>query len=383
MAEKLEDHKNMVRALQEFKLSTVETAVSLLDSETLYRGEKVKGPAEWLLELQNALKPIPTNNRWLNRVWLSVATAPAGFCHPRSSMIGTLLEDIAAGKSFDEFSRAFKAKMSPIAYQRPQAAPKAGAILQAEKLFQDLQAASALERRWATLDDLKKLWTPNREVFKAGRQCGKTGAVFAHIKAREEAVSVSSVRAPAINITWVKFADKVLPTANKLEVYVNMSDSFCQFVTEANKESTPILQWDFPEARNPVSWYFYNGRSPAVKFHLSGAQFHSVSAVVLRPSMWGETHMEHWGKGVAFVIPECHDMRGECLALFPESLKSEFHGVRSVIEEHMRSAKLSGDRSTAAAGIGKGQTGPGGKWDLRVRVTSKGHIQEYCLERWD
>ena len=63
-----------------------------------------------------------------NLTWLAVATAPAGFCHVRSSMIGTLLEDVAAGMPFDAIKQRFDAKMHPLQYQRPTAMPSVPSI---------------------------------------------------------------------------------------------------------------------------------------------------------------------------------------------------------------------------------------------------------------
>lgn len=129
MAEKVQDHHNVARALSEYSLATVDQALKLLRSEQLYRAEKVIGPAEWLAKLHEARANVVMrrgNDAQDNLIWRAVADAPAGFCHPRSSMIGTLLDDIAAGLPFADVSRKFAEKMHPLQYQRPQAAPAAG-----------------------------------------------------------------------------------------------------------------------------------------------------------------------------------------------------------------------------------------------------------------
>jgi hypothetical protein len=156
MAAKSEDFKNVLRALQEFPPALVDKALTVLKSDVLYRAEKVLGAAQWLADLHAACE---ASNR-ANAVWRAVATAPDGFCHPRASMIGTLLEDLAAGKPFDVVAASLRSKMSPTAYQRPQAAPAAGAIKNAEALVEKLGIARSLERRLARLDEVEKLWVP-------------------------------------------------------------------------------------------------------------------------------------------------------------------------------------------------------------------------------
>ncbi len=89
-------------------------------------------------------------------------------------MIGTLMEDIQAGLRFAEVKAKFDAKMDPLLYQRPQAAPSAGNIAQAEKVVQALASAGALQRRFARLKDIQALWT--RRVSR----CPPSGGVFAH-----------------------------------------------------------------------------------------------------------------------------------------------------------------------------------------------------------
>ena len=43
---------------------------------------------------------------------------------------------------------------------------------------------------------------------------------------------------------------------------------------------------------------------------------------------------EHHGAGVLFVLAGARESRQDGSALFPEILKSEFHGIRSVIEAY-------------------------------------------------
>lgn len=197
MAEKREDFGAVMRALSEFTQPMVEQALVLLRSDALYRSEKVLGQAEWLHGL-HAARAVALGNGKANVVWRAIATAPAGFCHPRSSMIGTLLEDIAAGLDFAEVSRKFKAKMHPLAYQRPQAAPSSGAIAAAEKIMAQLGAAGALARRFARLDEVQALWRP------VAKKQDAAGGVFGHLKAKADALP--QMNAPAQVMTWDKSA---------------------------------------------------------------------------------------------------------------------------------------------------------------------------------
>ena len=145
MAEKLEDFGMLGRVIDDFNLHHVSQAVELLSSDALYRSEKVLGAAKWFQQVLEGQKKAKGRAR-ANLLWQAVATAPVGFCHVRTSMIGTLLEDLAAGLPFEDVRKKFATKMNPLAYQRPQAAPKAGNIEQAEKIFETLGLARSLKR---------------------------------------------------------------------------------------------------------------------------------------------------------------------------------------------------------------------------------------------
>lgn len=372
MAEKREDFKTVMHALNEFTQPHLETALTLLKAEALYRSEKVLGQAEWLHALHVARAAAHGAGK-ANAVWRAIATAPAGFCHPRSSMIGTLLEDIAAGKDFGDVSRAFAAKLHPLAYQRPQAAPTAGAIAAAEKVMQQLGAAGALARRFARVDELQALWRPTPKKDEA-----PAGGVFGHLKPKGAEAPNMSIQAQTM--TWDKFQRTVLPSAERIEFLAPSHGNYTALVTAANAEAPPILQWDREDARNPVSWYFWNGGSSASQFGLSGGQFHEVAAVTLKPSMWGGGH-EHQGAGVMFVIADARESRIAGAALFPEILKAEFHGIRSVLEAYSRGASIEGMKEPHAAGVmlTKGDK----SWNATVRVWSAGRSLDYRLDRWD
>ncbi len=386
-AEKREEHHMVARALGEYTRPMVDEALRVLRSDALYRAEKVIGPATWLAKLhadRDAAKHARAKD---NVLWRAVALAPAGFCHPKSSMIGTLLDDIAAGLSFESVSARFKEKMHPLAYQRPQAAPTAGAILAAEKIFAELGLAPALERRFARLEEIETIWRPLADAAGKPVDAASKPAVFGHLKPKGKGPLAPTLNIPAQNITWEKFARTVLPVAEGIEYYTQArtTDSYAAFATAVHAGAPPILQWDREERRNPVSWYLYNGGSSPAQWALPSNMFVKVTGISLMPSSWGGAPQQfHHGDGVMFVLEGAKDTRSRELALFPEILKSELHGVRAVIEAHSKSGSLQGQEEASACGILIAK-GPNGRQtgSYRFRVTASGATQEYIIDRWD
>lgn len=371
-----EDFKMLVSGLAEYPRAAVAQAVKFLKTDALYRSEKVLGCAEWLLALHNA-RNVKSAVVKHNVTWLAVATAPAGFCHVKSSMIGTLLDDIMADLSFNEISARFKSKMNPLQYQRPQAAPAAGNIAQAEKIIEKMRAAGSLDRRFARLDEIQSVWTP-----RAVANVVPARGVFSHLKPKESSSQVKEIGAPAVTITWDKFQRTVLPDARAIEMRVsNTPDSYCAFVTAVHPDAEPILQWDTHEVRNPISWYFHGQPSRPQTWNINPGWL-KVNAISLKPSMWNGGN-EHQGGGVMFVLDGCKDIRdGGTNAIFPETLKSEYHAIRATIEAYSHSARLSGIEDASACGIMK-NAGSGDSWDVLLRVSTELGISEYRIDRWD
>jgi hypothetical protein len=174
-------------------------------------------------------------------------------------MIATLLEDITEGLTFEAIKGRWATKMAPSQYMRAQAAPSAGNIAQAEKIIATLNAAGALARRYARLDELVYFLWRSPAATGSAAPAAPAGGVFAHLTPKAKPAAAKPA-APGKTITWEEFQHSVLPEALRIEAQVPASpDRFAALVTAAHPEAPPILQWDSEEARNPMSWYYAAG----------------------------------------------------------------------------------------------------------------------------
>lgn len=378
-AVKREEFGMLVRALADYTPEVVSQAIALLDTETLYRSEKVIGVARWLANVQVQLTATKNGRRKEHILWAAVASAPTGYAHARSSMIGTLLDDLAAGVPVDEVKRKFAAKMHPLQYQRPTAAPSVGNVREAEKVVAELGAAGSLKRRFAKLEDLRPLWVP---CTPAGNPAGKVvegGAVFAHllVKPVSKPTDIDATSSP---MTWEKFARTVLAQgADSIELNAPAHGNYMALIAAEDPSAPPIIQWDSEQDRNTLTWYVYHGGSASSAWRVSHGWV-SLTAITLKPSMY-KPGFEHQGVGVMFIITGARDTRHTASGgLFVEQLRSQFHGIRSTLEAYFKSAPISGRDEATACGL---MCSKGGPWDVRLRVT-KGSIRTiYKVDRWD
>ncbi|WNG58757.1 hypothetical protein F0U59_31510 [Archangium gephyra] len=373
MAEHRENHRCLNVALDEFKADHLDQARVVLQAEALTRSEKFIGVIEWLIARQRERK----SPQGRNLLWKAVASAPAGFCTPRSSMVGTLLEDLAAGLPFETVKKRFDDKMHPLRYQRPQVAPSAGNIQQAEEAIAKLGLAPSLERRFATLADVQLTWKPRED------EPEKAGSVFGHLRSKEE-VRASDLELPTRTLTWVKFRDTVLPTAEKMELLVpSLSSAFSALVTAVHPDAPPLIQWDSPERRNPVTWYFYHNPSTASSWGLAPG-YVEVLGLTMKPNTWFSERFAHHGQGVFFILKGSRDSRNSSLSLFPEFMRGDLHGVRATIEAFSQSRKLVvPEGEPLASGLMVTPSTNPSSWNLGLRVTSKDSVAAYTLDRWD
>jgi hypothetical protein len=374
-AEKTTEYATVSKCLSEFTLDQLEEAVRILDADALDRSEKTLGQAVWLRDLARArMERRPRQRTAIT--WLAVATAPTGFCHPRASMISTLLDDLAVGMSFEEVAARWQKKMHPLRYQRPQALPKDGAIKAAEEIVAKLGTAGSLARRFALLEDVPvRLWTPAPPAAPVT----PAGGVFGRLRPSTQSPSVTL---PEQRMTWEKFASSVLPTADRLEFGVPREpQNYGVFTTAVNPDAPPIFQWDSPDRRNPIAWYVWMGGSPAYQFGLTVGSWVDVLAITEKPPHLYDTKIAHHNRGLMLVLQGAKDTKNKGSGIFPECLLSDYHPIKSVIE------KFSNTDMVGAAPEGQLAQGlildKGHPWNTLLRITSKGKTALYRLDRWD
>jgi hypothetical protein len=378
MALKREDFGILSHSLADYSIDVARQASRVLAQDALYRSEKASAVAAWFLKLHESLAGLGVRgDRRDNVIWKAVAAAPVGFCHVRSTVISTLLDDVKSGMAFEAISRRWKDKLHPLQYQRPTKTVTDGAIDRAEKIFATLGLEKSLQRRYATLADvLVKLWTP-RETSPT---IAKSSGIFDAL--RPKTTLPIAITLPETKITWEKFARTVLTDCGKIEVKLppNFAHaSFYGLLTAVDPTSPPLLQWDgVQDVRNPTSHYFYHGGSTKSQWGLS-ADWGKVTAIFTSPHSWtAPTKFSHMNLNIHFAIEGCVETREAALCLFPENLCSELHEVRAVIECYSQSGRAVGKELGTANGIAFS-----GNLPVTVRVTREDGDAIFTIDRMD
>lgn len=378
-AEKREEYGIVERALQDWTLTTLNTAVEILNTDVLYRAEKVIAPVRWLRDLAERVKKTRSERLSKHLIWRSVAHAPTGFCHPRSAVFASLLDDIQRGLPFETASKSFAAKMHPLQYRRPQAAPKQQNVLQATRAFEKLGLDRSLLRRYADLSEVPKIWEP--ASLRKPRGVNEIAAgPFRNVQTRmRNDHLVRSTRGPERTMTYVKFRDTLLPIAKKIELRV-ADGPYYAITTAVDPNAPPILQWDHEDERNPFAWYTYvHGSSPR-QWGLCAGTYVNVLGITIRPCHW-RASSSNFAESALFLLDGAADSRNTSAAIFPETLKSDLHPYRSTIESYSLRNPLRPAPDEPACGWGIGN---GADVTTHLRVTTKSNVvHQITLDRYD
>lgn len=360
-----EDYRALTEAMRAYDTGDIKRALAFLHSGELLRADKFIPWAGWFLNLkEKAMNRVSNLDSF---VWLTVAAAPAGYCHIKGSALGALLDDVADRRSTPRIREAHNARVDPLNYMRPKAAPTTQNVQRAEDIVERLGLARSLERRFARLDELPKMWTPEKKA-------AKTGVFAALLPGKEETRTGVDVDR-AQTITWAKFAKTVLPMAQEIEVGLVSAEKYNlgAMVTARYLSAPPIIRWDKKGERNPLSWYVYAGGSSPRDWGLSSGWV-KVTAITPRPD---------GADSVMLVLDGAKDQRHRTAgsALFPEILIPELREVRATIEAHSAKSPLYGFSDSNACGVLL--PAADGSIHLTVRVRTRYGLEKYHIDRWD
>lgn len=345
-AEYQQEQDMLTRGLAEYGTTQIQRAIDMLKSGALQRPEKGLPVAEWVLAQSRRVMTTLKADRRNNLLWLISRTAPAGFNHIRSGMLGTLLDDIAKGTPQAQIVARWNALTDPSQYMRAQTAPAAGNLRRAETVIQQMEAAGSLQRRYCVRADVTEtLWSkPASEGLRPNAAVNYP--VFSHILPKQKAtLQPQTYDVPAQTMTWEKFARTLLADASSIELHVPQKAQLAALVTAVNPESPPILQWN-----NPVS--VYAAQAQTASWNLRPGDWASVDFITSMPYHWSGNAAPNQKPGVLLALQGCRDVnRTSGGGFLPEFLRSEYREIRASLDAYARQATVAGRDTAEACGL--------------------------------
>ncbi|MBO5969874.1 MAG: hypothetical protein J6S14_15410 [Clostridia bacterium] len=170
----------------------------------------------------------------------------------RNHSIGTLLTDITEGTDLETAVKRYENIVAPTNYKRPKAIFTQKMLDDAKKKLEEMGYMNSLGRRFARLDDVtvNNVLFADRSVVSRMKQTDAAD-VFASLSADTQKKPLKFDRAEEITIE--KFLSDVLPTAKKVEAYVENrhSRNMVSLIAPKDPEAPSMFKWD-----NPFSWAY-------------------------------------------------------------------------------------------------------------------------------
>jgi len=328
-----------VRLIQEstWKIS----ATTVAKAKVLFENDGDLSRTTWkdiLPEFQQVVETyrgIKDNNMRANYLLALSTTARKGLLRIGQTVLGQYLKDLQDGMPEAQARAKFLRMVDPKDYMRPKAAPSSQTVAHAEKIVAEMGLKDSLRRRSLRRDELvHTLW--RKPEMKAADE----GGVFGAVKTKDPMPSTNLPTVDGGRISLAALLVKIFSSPiEKVEVYLPYTaiKNLCSFVTEAVPGSKPILQWDHEDRRNPVSRYTYVNAVHPNHWGVSSG-WNEAIAITDAPEVWGVSEAEKIE--AHFVLAHGYDTAPTSLPLFPQTLRTELHGVRAVIEGFAKTAQL-------------------------------------------
>lgn len=237
------------RGMNDLSLDAAKEVQTLIDSNALYRGKEFKGAVDKFIELKEAYTRAAAKGLW---IWLN-AKKLGEQTRFRSTVIGTLVEDLTNGVDLERAVASFESKVAPTNYKRTTALVTPMMIAKAKADVAELGYSESIYREFAELKDLPT----DKMIYIESR--AKTVDVFDTMS--EEAGAVVKSVDNAVGISASELLAK-LKGAKKVEVLRQPHSVANEFVLTRAADSTApnMFKWD-----NTLAWAYTSGTTDAIK----------------------------------------------------------------------------------------------------------------------
>lgn len=338
IAKSKENYRLLAESISKFSLDAVKTITTMLKFGNLPDINGIARDSEYYENFRTELEKKKGKER-NNYIWWYVSHGTERLFHLNSGLLGTLYEDMMDGLDADTIRDRYIEKADPMNYMRMKSKPSYQNTVRAEELINKLGLLDSLDRRYATFDEVPKIWVPKETKNES------TKGLFTHLAKEEETKTKQVSSDHAIPISFNKFLIEVLPNADKIRCRVDYTDAFMCICTAKNDGSKPLFKYG-----HTFSQYTYNGGATSTQFGLFPNRYIEVTGICKSPEYF---NVDGKCKSYILLLKDCRDSNYENIgsAIFPELLIKELHEIRSTIEAYSNNSHLSNYENATANGI--------------------------------
>ena len=243
-------------SLNDISLESLDVVTDLILSNSIYKGTEFKWMVDSFTKLKKKYESLPADNR-NNYLWVTCKSESEAVTKIRNSSIGNLLKDLDNYELEVAVSR-YEKMVAPTNYRRPTALVTKTMVANAQKTIEELGFTSALERRFANLNDVSV-----NDVIFVDRSAKKSligGNVFDEISSEVKNPKKQFDKVESVSIE--DFIKNIVPKAEKIEVYLENKNinNFVSLVAPVNESAENMFKWD-----NKFSWSYKGDVTDSIK----------------------------------------------------------------------------------------------------------------------
>lgn len=277
------DYGVFKRGLEELTLDALDSILELIASNSLYKGAEYKNQIQEFRKCKVQYDKIETELEKKFYVWEQVANLSKAILRLKNTSIGTLLYDVSIGVDLDRAVTAYEKMVAPENYKRPKAIYTKSMLENAMKKIEELGVKDALPRRHAKISDL----TVNDTLFvdrsiRSQMKGEEVDELFSQLgkEATKKTLDFSRVE----EIKPEDFVKNILPTATKLEVYLDNSHkgNFVSLIAPKNECAKSIFQWG-----NNFTWAYAGNVTDSMEERVKAAGG-NINGILRFSIQWNE-----------------------------------------------------------------------------------------------
>lgn len=251
----------LLRSLKEVTIDSIDTVLDLIGQNSLYRGEENLFAVEKFKESKMAFDAVWPELQDIF-CWDILSILPLSVARIRNTAIGTLLIDLSEGVDMEKAVAAFESKVAPTNYKRPTSLVTKAMIENARKKLDELGLTSALERRFAVLEDI----TANNILFANRKAKKRINNVFDELssKTSDSIKNLDKVE----EVTIEQFIANILPKVDSVEVMFENkhAPNLVSLVAPVDLTAKHMFKWP-----NGFSWSYNGELADSIKERVKAA----------------------------------------------------------------------------------------------------------------
>lgn len=241
------------RGLDEIRLSDIADVFDMIDSNCLYRGEEHRQSLVQFRELKVAYDSCESPELF---TWEKINKSSACI---RNTVIGTLLVDLAEGKSLEAARASFEKKVDPQSYRRPTALVTGRMVEDAVAKLKELGLEGSVNRRFANISDI----SVSDIVFVDNEVVDQTKDGLTQLLMAETTYTHSNRHGAEVGIE-----DFLAMSKKKVELIVEPQHlpNFLSLTAPVDADSPSLFKWD-----NSFAWSYDGDAADSIREKVKAA----------------------------------------------------------------------------------------------------------------